>query len=106
MADVMDGLTLRYELRAGRTMMTVEGAIDAQNCETLRDGLDLARMLRPIGPIIIDLDRVERLAVAGLMIIREATADARRGGREVSVRNLHQETITDPASIRIPSSTS
>jgi len=96
----MDGLTLRYELRSGTTTVTVEGSIDAQGCETLRDGLELAQMLRRSGPIVIDLDRVDRLALAALMILREARDEARRRGRELSVRNLHQENVTDPGSIR------
>jgi anti-anti-sigma regulatory factor len=99
--DVMDGLTLRYELRSGTTTVTVEGSVDAQGCETLRDGLGLAQMLRRSGPIVIDLDRVDRLALAALMILREARDEARRRGRELSVRNLHQENVTDPGSIRI-----
>ena len=97
----MDGLTLRYELRAGTTAVAVEGSIDADDCETLRDGLELALMLRRSGPVVIDLDRVERLAVAALMILREASADARRGGRDMVLRNLHQERVTDPGSVRI-----
>jgi anti-anti-sigma regulatory factor len=97
----MDGLTLRYELRAGTTTVTVEGSLDARNCETLRDGLGLARMLRPSGPIVIDLDRVDDLAVAALVILREASDDARRDGRAMSLRNLHQENVTDPGSVRI-----
>lgn len=97
----MDGLTLRYELRAGTTTVTVEGSIDAQDCDTLRDGMELARTLRRSGPIVIDLDRVGRLAVAALVILRLAGEDARRCGRELSVRNLHQENVTDPGSVRI-----
>jgi anti-anti-sigma regulatory factor len=97
----MDGLTLRYELRAGTTTMTVEGAVGAQNCNTLRDGLDLARSLRRSGPIVIDLGRVDSLAVAALVIIRRSAEDARRGGRQVLVRNLRQETVTDPGSVRV-----
>ena len=97
----MDGLTLQFELRAGTTTMTVEGDVDAENCETLRDGLDLARTLRPSGPIVVDLDRVGRLAVAALVILRGASDDARRDGRAMSLRNLHQENVTDPGSMRI-----
>lgn len=97
----MDGLTLRYELRAGTTTVTVEGSIDAQDCGTLRDGLELARMLRRSGPIVIDLDGVDRLAVAAVLILREAGDDARRGGRDLSVRNLRQENVTDPGSVRM-----
>jgi anti-anti-sigma regulatory factor len=96
----MDGLTLRYELRAGTTTVTVEGSIDAQDCGTLRDGLELAGMLRRSGPIVVDLGRVDRLALAALLILREAGDDARRKRREFSVRNLHQENVTDPGSIR------
>lgn len=97
----MDGLTLQFELRAGTTTVTVEGVIDAQDCGTLRDGLGLARMLRPSGPIVIDLDRVERLAVAALVILRRAGDDARSAGRKMSLRNLHQENVTDPGSVRM-----
>jgi anti-anti-sigma regulatory factor len=96
----MDGLTLRYELRASTTTVTVEGSIDARDCETLRDGLEVARMLRRSGPIVIDLDRVDRLALAALAILRDAGVEARRGGRDLSVRNLHQENVTDPGSVR------
>jgi anti-anti-sigma factor len=101
----MDGLTLQYELRAGTTTVTVEGFLDAQSCETLRDGLDLARMLRPTGPIVVDLDRVEHLALAALVILRRATDDARRDGRAMTLRNLHQERVTDPGSVRVLAAT-
>jgi anti-anti-sigma regulatory factor len=101
MVDVIDGLTLRYELRAGTTTVTVEGSLDAHDRGILREGLDLARMLRPSGPIVIDLDRVDRLPLVALVILRQAGDDARRHGRKVSPRNLHHETIVDPGRVRI-----
>lgn len=97
----MDALTFQYEQRAGTTTMTIQGSVRAEDCGTLRDGLDLACMLHPSGPILIDLGRVERLAVAALVILDQASESARRKGRVVSVRNLHHEHITDPASLRV-----
>jgi anti-anti-sigma regulatory factor len=81
--------------------MTVEGTVDAPHCATLRDGLDFARTLRPSGPIVVDLDGVDRLALAALVVLDRAAVDARRSGRDLTVRNLHQERITDPGSLRI-----
>ena len=95
------GLTLEYRLKAAVTTMTVQGTIDAPDCMTLREGLDFARSLRPSGPIIVDLGGVDRLALAALVIINHAAADARRAGRALSVRNLRQENIIDPGSLRI-----
>ena len=95
------GLTLEYRLKAAVTTMTVEGTIDAPDCATLRDGLDLARSLRPSGPIVVDLTGVDRLALAALVILDRAAADARRAGRVLSVRNLRQENITDPMSLAL-----
>jgi anti-anti-sigma regulatory factor len=96
---MMDGITLRYELKAGTTTVNVDGSIEVQHCETLRDGLDFARALRTTGPIVVDLAGVDQLALAALVILYRAADDARRAGREVSVRNLRQEHITDPRSV-------
>ena len=96
-----DGLTLEYHLKAGATMVTVEGAVGALDCTRLQEGLDLARCLRPSGPIVVDLSGVDSLALAALVILDRAATDARRAGRALSVRNLRQENITDPGSLRV-----
>jgi anti-anti-sigma regulatory factor len=96
-----EGLTLEYHIKAAVTTITVEGRIDAPECTALRDGLDFARSLRSSGPIVVDLARVDSLALAALVILDRAAADARRAGRVLSVRNLHQENITDPGSLAL-----
>ena len=95
------GLTLEYRLKGPVTTMTVQGTIDAPDCATLREGLDLALSLRPAGPIVVDLRDVGSLALAALVILDRAAADARRAGRVLSVRTLRQENITDPASLAL-----
>jgi anti-anti-sigma regulatory factor len=95
------GLTLEYRLKAAVTTMTVEGTIDAPDCMTLREGLEFARSLRRSGPIVVDLGGVDSLALAALVVLDRAAADARRAGRALTVRNLRQERITDPGSLRI-----
>jgi len=94
-------LTLQYHIKAGSTTMMVEGRVGARDCATLRDGLDLARSLRSTGPIVVDLAGVDSLALAALLILDRAAAEARRAGRALSVRNLRQENITDPGSLRV-----
>lgn len=95
-----DSLTLQYQLKAGSTTMTVEGTVAAQDCARLWEGLELARALRPNGPIVVDLGGVDHLALAALVILDRAATEARRAGRALSVRNLRQENITDPGSLR------
>jgi anti-anti-sigma regulatory factor len=97
----MNGLTLEYHLKAGSTTVTIEGTVSALNCVLLREGLDLARSLRSTGPIVVDLAGVDSLALAALVILDRAAAEARRAGRPLSVRNLRQEYITDPGSLRV-----
>jgi hypothetical protein len=96
-----DNLTLQYQLKAGATTMTVVGTVAARDCTRLWEGLELARSLRPTGPIVVDLAGVDSLALAALVILDRAATDARRAGRAMSVRNLRQENITDPGSLRI-----
>jgi hypothetical protein len=96
-----EGLTLEYRLKASVTTVTLDGTIDAEDCAILRDGLDFARTLRPSGPIVVDLGRVGSIALAALVILDRAAADARRAGRVLSVRNLRQENITDPWSLAL-----
>jgi anti-anti-sigma regulatory factor len=106
LGGMTEGLTLEYRLKTAETTVTVVGAIDAPDCATLREGLDFARSLRPSGPIVVDLGGVDSLALAALVILDRAAADARRAGRVLSVRNLHQENITDPASLAVLENTS
>jgi anti-anti-sigma regulatory factor len=96
-----EGLTLEYRLKSAVTTVTVVGTIDAPDCPTLRDGLDFARSLRSSGPIVVDLGGVDRIALAALVILDRAAADARRAGRVLCVRNLRQENITDPLSLAL-----
>jgi anti-anti-sigma regulatory factor len=97
----MSDLRLRCDVTGTTTVVTVEGTADARRCDTLRDGLEMATMLRPRGPIVIDLGGVDRLAAVALLILRRAADDARRAGRTLTVRRLRQEIVDDPASVRL-----
>jgi anti-anti-sigma regulatory factor len=94
-------LTLRYDIRGASTVVVVEGSVDARRCRTLRDGLEMACMLRGSGPIVVDLERVDRLAAVALLILRRATDEALRAGRTLTVRHLRQEAVDDPSSVRL-----
>jgi len=97
----MSDLTLRYDIDGATTRMTVEGSVDACQCRTLRDGLEMARGLRAAGPIIVDVGGADRLAAVALLILRRAADDARRAGRTLTVCNLRLETVHDPRSVRL-----
>jgi anti-anti-sigma regulatory factor len=75
------GLTLRCEVRGTTTVLSVFGSLDVQQCGQLRDGLELARLLRGRGPIQIDLDRVDRLSTAAALVLIQAMDEVTRAGR-------------------------
>jgi len=97
----MADLTLQCAVDHGTTVLTVAGAVEAHRCWSLRDGLEMALSLRPKGPIVVDLARVDWLAAAAVLILRRAADDARRAGRSLTVRHLRQETIRDPRSVQL-----
>jgi len=97
----MTELTLRYDIHGAHTVMAVEGSVEADRCGTLCDGLEMARMIRASGPIVVDLGEVDRLAAVALLILRRAADDARRTGRALTVRHLRQEVVDDPRSVRL-----
>jgi hypothetical protein len=61
----------------------------------------MARMLRPRGPIVVDVGGVDRLAAVALLILHRAVEDARRAGRTLTVRHLRPETVHDLCSVRV-----
>jgi len=97
----MSELTLRCDFNGTTTTVVVEGSVEAHCCQALHDGLEMARMLRPRGPIVVDLGGVDRLAAVALLIFHRAADDARRAGRALTVRQLRPEIVHDPCSVRL-----
>ncbi|HEU4421498.1 MAG TPA: STAS domain-containing protein [Pilimelia sp.] len=97
----MSELTLRFDLNGATTTVIVEGSVEAHHCRALSDGLEMAGMLRPRGPIVVDVGGVDRLAAAALAVLRRAADDARRTGRALTVRHLRPDAVHDTCSVRL-----
>jgi anti-anti-sigma regulatory factor len=61
----------------------------------------MSRMMRGRGPIVVDLDEVDHLAPAALLVLPPAAEDARSAGRQLTVRNLDPSVVRPSASLRL-----
>jgi anti-anti-sigma regulatory factor len=84
----VDELTMTYEVRRHTTIMKVAGVVDADRSTDIDDGLEVARTLRPRGPIVIDLSGVEAIAASALLSLMRAVQESERADRPLTVRGL------------------
>lgn len=85
---VVDELRIEYEVHGRTTVVALRGTVDAERTPRLRDAVAAARNLRRDGPIVVDVQAVDRLAPqAAVSLLREAK-DTARSKRPVTVRGL------------------
>jgi anti-anti-sigma regulatory factor len=84
----VDELTMTYEVRRHTTIMKVSGVVDADRSTDLDDGLEVARTLRPRGPIVVDLSGVEEFGASALLSLMRAVQETQRADRPLTVRGL------------------
>jgi anti-anti-sigma regulatory factor len=93
--DDPTGLTVKCTVAGGATRLAVRGSVDAPQCQALRDALEMARMVRRDGPIVVDLGAADYLAAPALDVLRGAADDAVREHRTMVFRNLRAEAVQD-----------
>lgn len=84
----VDELTIEYEIRGRTTVVALRGNLDPAPTRRLRDAVEAARMLRPEGPIVVDLAAVNRIPPdAAVALLREAK-ETEHSPRPMTVRGL------------------
>jgi anti-anti-sigma factor len=79
-------LSIRCEVRARTTVVTVRGTVDEAHCDKFAEGLEMARMMRGRGPILVDLSGVDRLGSAAMRCLVRALRDAEQSGRALTLQ--------------------
>lgn len=61
----MDELRFTCQVHRHTTTLMVHGSVEADRCDTLRDAIAMASMMRGRGPIVVDLTDAGQVAQIG-----------------------------------------
>lgn len=79
-------LTITCEVRARTTVVRVRGALGEADGGQFTEALEMARMIRGHGPILVDLSGVDRLGSAAMRPLVRAMREAERSGRQLTIQ--------------------
>lgn len=71
------------------TRVRVIGRVTASRCRLLRESLDMAYLLRPEGPVLLDVRGMRDPSGCASTVVGAAAGKAGRAGRPVTVRGQH-----------------